>query len=144
MYALGAAAVTIAAALGIRSFAAVTPQHLRDSRFLLRESGSQTRELQEQVLADGELTDVPHGDVQGPEAVKQCVAAGLGITLISEHAVVDDVRSGALTVVPVHPAPRSRPVNLVRRRDRLLSPAERAFIAMLRETGSRPSELPSC
>ncbi|MFI0980396.1 LysR family transcriptional regulator [Streptomyces sp. NPDC021093] len=121
----------------------VAPQDLRDCRFLLREPGSQTRELQEQVLGDWELADVPHGDVWGPEAVKQCVAAGLGITLISEHAVVDDVRSGALTVVPVSPAPRSRPVNLVRRRDRLLSPAEHAFMALLRTIAGWPRELPA-
>jgi DNA-binding transcriptional LysR family regulator len=120
----------------------VHPRDLRASRFLLREPGSQTRELQEQVLGDWELADVPHGDVWGPEAVKQCVAAGLGVTLISEHAVVDDVRSGALVVLPVSPAPRSRPVNLVRRRDRLLSPTERAFMTLLRGNGSWPRELP--
>lgn len=121
----------------------VCPRDLAGCRFLLREPGSQTRELQEQVLADWELTDVSRGDVWGPEAVKQCVVAGLGLALISEHAVVDDVRAGTLAVLPVSPVPRSRPVNLVRRRDRLLSPAERAFIELLRSVGEWPRELPA-
>ncbi|WP_218183142.1 LysR substrate-binding domain-containing protein [Streptomyces sp. PKU-EA00015] len=69
--------------------------------------------------------------------------AGLGLALISEHAVVDDVRAGTLAVLPVSPVPRSRPVNLVRRRDRLLSPAERAFIELLRSVGEWPRELPA-
>ncbi|MFE7356965.1 LysR family transcriptional regulator [Streptomyces sp. NPDC057543] len=122
--------------------AEVRPQDLAESRFLLREPGSQTRELQEQVLAEWQLADVPHGDIWGPEAVKQCVAAGLGVSLISEHAVVDDVRAGSLAVLPVTPRPRSRPISLVRRRDRVLSPAERAFMGLLREIGRWPRELP--
>lgn len=120
----------------------VAPEALADCRFLLREPGSQTRELQEQVLEDWELRQVSRGDVWGPEALKQCVAAGLGVTLISEHAVVDDVCSGSLVVVPVTQPPRPRPVNLVSRRDRLLSPAERAFVGLLRTTDHWPRELP--
>ncbi|MGW8885295.1 LysR family transcriptional regulator [Streptomyces sp. NPDC055749] len=121
----------------------VEPAALAASRFLLREPGSQTRELQESVLAEWGLTEVSRSDIWGPEAVKQCVAADLGLSLISEHAVVDDVRAGSLAVLDVSPRPRSRPVNLVRRRDRLLSPAERAFMGVLRAIGSWPSELPA-
>ncbi|MEV6792848.1 LysR family transcriptional regulator [Streptomyces sp. NPDC051320] len=120
----------------------VEPAALRGSRFLLREPGSQTRELQEQVLQDSELTDYSRSDVWGPEAVKQCVAAGLGVSLISEHAAADHVRAGTLVLVPVGPEPRSRPVNLVRRRDRLPSPAERAFVGILKSLGRWPDELP--
>ncbi|MFH8624717.1 LysR substrate-binding domain-containing protein [Streptomyces vietnamensis] len=64
------------------------------------------------------------------------------LALISEHAVGDDVRAGTLAVLPVSPLLRSRPVTLVYRRDRLLSPAERSFITLLRSVGRRPRELP--
>ncbi|MFJ6752694.1 MULTISPECIES: LysR family transcriptional regulator [unclassified Streptomyces] len=110
----------------------LAPDDLTGSRFLLREPGSQTRELQERVLADWGLGAAPRADIWGPEAVKQCVAAGMGLALISEHAVVDEVRAGTLAVLPVTPAPEPRPISLVRRRDRLLSPAERAFLDVLR------------
>ncbi|QNS05356.1 LysR family transcriptional regulator [Streptomyces xanthii] len=110
------------------------PALLAGECFLMREPGSHTRTEQERVLdAWGLAETVPRSDVWGPEAVKQCVGAGLGVALISEHAVVDDVeRSGALTILPVEPEPSPRPVSLVRRRDRLLSPAERAFVRLLR------------
>lgn len=120
----------------------ITPEALADERFLLREPGSQTRELQEQVLADWGLDGVARGDVWSPEAVKQCVSAGLGLALISEHAVEVDVRGGTLAVLPVRPAPRARPISLVRRRDRLLSPAERAFAALLRSQHDWPHDCP--
>ncbi|MFI7005869.1 LysR substrate-binding domain-containing protein [Streptomyces sp. NPDC050145] len=110
------------------------PALLAGECFLMREPGSHTRTEQERVLDEwGVAEQVSRSDVWGPEAVKQCVGAGLGVALISEHAVVDDVeRSGALTILPVEPEPSPRPVSLVRRRDRLLSPAERAFVQLLR------------
>lgn len=116
----------------------VPPEALAEQRFVMREPGSQTRELQERVLAEWGLDGGPRGDVWGPEAVKQCVAAGLGLALISEHAVDGDVRAGTLAVLPVSPRPRARPISLVRRRDRLLSPAERAFAALLRSQHDWP------
>ncbi|MGW1006007.1 LysR family transcriptional regulator [Streptomyces sp. NPDC002520] len=116
----------------------IAPDALTRSRFLLREPGSQTRVHQERALSDWGLADVPTADVWGPEAAKQCVAAGLGVTLISEHAIVGDVRAGTLVALPVAPEPKPRPVNLVRRRDRLLSPAERAFAGLLRRLQQWP------
>ncbi|MFF0629235.1 LysR family transcriptional regulator [Streptomyces sp. NPDC004296] len=114
--------------------ATVTPDDLAadGTRFLLREPGSQTRALQERVLGDWGLGAASRADIWGPEAVKQCVAAGMGLALISEHAVVDELRAGTLAALPVTPAPQPRPISLVRRRDRLLSPAERAFLEVLR------------
>ncbi|MFE7392228.1 LysR substrate-binding domain-containing protein [Streptomyces sp. NPDC057582] len=91
----------------------VRQEHLTGTRFLLCEPCSQTRELPEQVLAQWGLTDVMRSDVCGPEAVKRCVEAGLGVSLISEHAVVNDVRSGSPAVVEVNPQPRSRAVTPV-------------------------------
>ncbi|MFH8570607.1 LysR family transcriptional regulator [Streptomyces sp. NPDC017993] len=120
--------------------ATIAPDDLTGARFLLREPGSQTRELQEQVLAEWGLGEAPRADIWGPEAVKQCVAAGMGLALISEHAVVHEVRAGTLLTLPAAPAPQPRPISLVRRRDRLLSPAERAFLDLLRGLRHWPGE----
>jgi len=118
------------------------PQALTGERFLLREQGSQTRDLQEAALLQWEIQQVRRAEVWGPEAIKQCVAVGLGLSLISEHAVVDEVQSGRLAVLQVDPPLKRRPISVVHRRDRLLSPAERAFIALLHEVHDWPSELP--
>ncbi len=83
----------------------IGPDDLTGVRFLLREPGSQTRLLQEQALAEWGLADASRSDVWGPEALKQCVSAGLGLALISEHAVVDDVGAGTLAVLPVTRCP---------------------------------------
>ncbi|MFF2508128.1 LysR substrate-binding domain-containing protein [Streptomyces sp. NPDC058067] len=119
--------------------APLAPGALSGERFLMREPGSHTRSEQERVLEEWGLAgQATRSDVWGPEAVKQCVAAGLGVALISEHAIVDDVQqAGSLAVLPVHPSPQPRHISLVRRRDRLLSPAEQAFVRLLRSPDGR-------
>jgi DNA-binding transcriptional LysR family regulator len=115
-----------------KAAAGITPADLSGERFLLREPGSQTRDLQEAALIGWDLDDMAKADMWGPETIKQSVAAGLGISLISEHAIDAEVRDGRLAVLEVEPALRSRPVVVAYRRDRLLSPAERAFLGLVR------------
>jgi DNA-binding transcriptional LysR family regulator len=122
----------------------VTPADLASERFLLREPGSQTRDLQEAALIGWDLDDMAKADMWGPETIKQSVAAGLGISLISEHAIDAEVRDGRLMVLEVDPPLRSRPVVVAYRRDRLLSPAERAFLGLVRGLRTWPgTALPS-
>jgi DNA-binding transcriptional LysR family regulator len=120
--------------------APISPSELASERFLLREPGSQTRDLQEAALIGWDLDDMAKADMWGPETIKQSVAAGLGISLISEHAIDAEVREGRLSVVEVDPPLRSRPVVVAYRRDRLLSPAERAFLALVRTLRSWPGD----
>ncbi|MEZ0111711.1 DNA-binding transcriptional LysR family regulator [Catenulispora sp. EB89] len=118
----------------------LTPPDLAAERFLLREPGSQTRDLQEAALIGWDLDDMAKADMWGPETIKQSVAAGLGISLISEHAIDAEVRDGRLVVLDVDPPLRSRPVVVAYRRDRLLSPAERAFLGLVRGLRTWPAE----
>jgi DNA-binding transcriptional LysR family regulator len=120
----------------------VTPADLAGERFLLREPGSQTRDLQEAALIGWDLDDMAKADMWGPETIKQSVAAGLGISLISEHAIDAEVRDGRLAVLEVDPPLRSRPVVVAYRRDRLLSPAERAFLGLVRGLRTWPGTAP--
>jgi DNA-binding transcriptional LysR family regulator len=87
----------------------ITMAALRDATWLLRESGSGTREIIDQQL-------IPHlhrlkagiefGD---SEAIKRAAASGLGITCLSRCVVHDLIRSGALV------APRTELPRLSRR-----------------------------
>ncbi|WP_327321194.1 LysR family transcriptional regulator [Streptomyces sp. NBC_01210] len=122
----------------LAGIASLTADMFAGERLILREPGSQTRELQESTLGSWGLTEASWTEVWGPEAVKRCVAAGLGISLISEHAVADDVRSGTLALLEVEQAAQARPITLLRRRDRLLSAAEQAFVQLLRDQPAWP------
>lgn len=116
----------------------VLPSALASERFLLRERGSSTRTLQLETLASWDLAEVPTADMWGPETLKQAIRATLGIALISEHAVGDELSEGWLVPITVTPAPASRPVTAAHRHDRSLSPAEQAFLTLLRGLRSWP------
>jgi len=117
-----------------------TPIELSGEHFLVREPGSQTRDLQLQTLERWGIAGIKRTDVWGPETIKQAVAAGLGLSLISEHAVTYERAGGRLAVIDIRPPVAERPVVATRRRDRLLSPAEQAFLNLLRDTGQWPLE----
>ncbi|MEU9339115.1 LysR family transcriptional regulator [Streptomyces sp. NPDC048290] len=114
---------------------------LAGERFVLRERGSQTREVQDRTLTQWGVVAPAHTEVWGPEVLKRSVRARLGIALISEHAVVDELRAGTLVVLPTRQPTEARVVSLVRRHDRILSPAENAFMDLVREQPEWP-ELP--
>lgn len=116
----------------------VVPSDLSEERFLLREKGSSTRTRQDEALEAWELTDTDRADMWGQETIKQAVMAGLGLSLISEHAIVTELESHRLEVLELEPAVERRPVVVATRRDRLLSPAEKAFLAILRAMRTWP------
>ncbi|WP_327321204.1 LysR family transcriptional regulator [Streptomyces sp. NBC_01210] len=118
----------------------ISPDQLAGELIVLREPGSQTRELQERALHAWGIAPASQCDAWGPEALKRCVVAGLGISLISEHAVVDEIRFGTLALLELTEPPAPRAISLVRRRDRLSSAAEKAFVDLLRERGVWPGD----
>ena len=74
------------------------PDDFRDARWVLREPGSATRALSEQVLAQ---LPPPRSrlELSQSEAIKQAVVAGLGIAVLPEVAVVDAIAAGRLAML---------------------------------------------
>ena len=106
---------------------------LADEVFLLREVGSGTRAAVEELF---EVAGMPLkvGMVLGHiEAIKGAVAAGLGVSVLSEVAVKREVRYGTLTILPVEHFPMQRRWYIARLSERLLTPAAAEFIEFLHQ-----------
>jgi LysR family transcriptional regulator, low CO2-responsive transcriptional regulator len=106
---------------------------LADEIFLLREVGSGTRAAVEELF---EVAGMPLkvGMVLGHiEAIKRAVAAGLGISVLSEVAVKREVRYGTLTILQVEHFPLQRRWYIARLAERLLTPAAAEFIEFLHQ-----------
>jgi LysR family transcriptional regulator, low CO2-responsive transcriptional regulator len=118
------------------------PDDLADPPWLLREEGSGTRLATERLLADLDLT---RPDGSAPElltlgsngAIKQGLAVGLGITLISRFAVAEELRAGRLTEISVPGTPLSRPWYVLFPPTGPQRPAVRAFSEFLRSKWCR-------
>ena len=65
--------------------------------------------------------------------IKRFVAAGLGVSLISESFVRDEVRSGKAKLIPVSDMDVWRELGLVYRRDRTLPRSASAFVALIKQ-----------
>jgi len=65
--------------------------------------------------------------------IKSFVAAGLGVSLISETFAREEVRSGEVRLVSIADADLKRQLGLIYRRDRSLPRAATAFISLIRE-----------
>ncbi|MGN6403600.1 LysR family transcriptional regulator [Sinomonas sp.] len=124
-----------ASALAGRS---LTADDLKDQRFLLREIGSATRSDQDEALAEWKLTQAEQWTIWTSEAARESVRAGLGVALISEHVVAQDLRSGDLVRLKIHPAPPTRPVSLVHMAGQPLTPIEHAFVHLIKQMHTWP------
>jgi LysR family transcriptional regulator, low CO2-responsive transcriptional regulator len=77
------------------------PLDLSDATWLVREEGSGTRAATEAFLADQGIEPREVLTLGSNGAVKQAVAIGLGVSLLSTHAVARELRERTLVRVPV-------------------------------------------
>jgi len=72
------------------------------------------------------------------EAIKQCVIKGLGITVIPEIAVKEELAQEKLKKIPWLDEPMETGVLMIRHKDKWISPALQAFMDICRETMKLP------
>ena len=78
-----------------------TVSMLADEAFLVREPGSGTRAVTEHALATHGVRLTNTMRVGGTEAIKQAVAAGLGLAIVSRAAAADQLALGRIAVLPI-------------------------------------------
>ena len=101
--------------------------------FLMREPGSGTR-LAVEVAARRAGVSLQVGMELGSNgAIKHAVEAGLGVAVLSSHAIELERRGGGLVVVDIEGFPILRPWSIVHLRRRQLPAAVAQFIEFLRE-----------
>ncbi|WP_020389569.1 LysR family transcriptional regulator [Kribbella catacumbae] len=117
----------------------LVPEDLAGQRFLMRETGSATRRLQERALSSWGLDAAERWDLWGVDTIKEAACQGLGLAILSEHAISRELDAGILAALAIEPMPPTRTVSLVRRADRVLTPPEEAFVALARAVAVWPT-----
>jgi len=106
---------------------------LSDEIFLLREVGSGTRAAVEDLFEVAGLPLKVGMTLGHIEAIKQAVAAGLGVSVFSEVAIQREIRSGRLVVLDVEQFPIQRRWYIARLAQRPLLSSVATFLAFLRD-----------
>jgi len=104
---------------------------LADEIFLIREQGSGTRQVAEQALAEHGVRLKHTVEFGSTEAIKQTVAAGLGLAIVSRATIPDELALRKLTTLRVQDLAIQRPLTRIKLRVRTPSPAARAFDRLL-------------
>lgn len=115
---------------------------LAGQQWLLREHGSGTRATTEAYLERHQLT--PRILTVGSNvAVRECVAAGLGVTLISRDAVKREIEEGVVEELPAPDTPIRRDWHLVTHTDPLPATAALFVDHLLTSSAFEPSSAAS-
>ena len=113
-----------------------------EEHLIMREEGSGTRkEAEEQLKAAGipaEKLDVI-ASIGNQETIKKSVRQGMGITILSELAAVDEEADGELLTFPIPGAAAGRDINLVYNKNYQLSRSAERFIKVVKEVYLRES-----
>lgn len=115
-----------------RSAAALTPRLLSDTDWIVRERGSGTREVMDRALSAAGVTPRIAFELEQPEAIRQCVKAGLGIGCLSALELEDAFRAGTLVPLATPFLDMRRNLDVVLHRRKYLS---RGIAAILQECG---------
>jgi DNA-binding transcriptional LysR family regulator len=118
----------------------VEPAALAEELFIMREPGSGTRDVVAAALAEHGIRPSAVLEVGSTETIKQVVAAGLGIAIVSAATVVDQLALGTLVTLDVPGFVVGRTLTRLCLHGRTPSAAAAAFDALLDETsnGSTP------
>ncbi|MFN2388226.1 MAG: LysR family transcriptional regulator [Actinomycetota bacterium] len=92
----------------LRDRRALQPRVLARETWLLREPGSGTRATTEEFFASNDIQPAAVMTIGSNGAVKEAAVVGLGVTLISSHAVARELADGRLARLDVRGTPLRR------------------------------------
>ncbi|MGB6068531.1 MAG: selenium metabolism-associated LysR family transcriptional regulator [Desulfomonilaceae bacterium] len=113
----------------------IRPNELSNHPFILRERGSGTRMVMSRILEEHGM-DISRltvsAEMGSTEAVKQGIKARIGASIISREAVAEDFQQGSLVAIEMEGISFLRPLYLIQRKNRQISPLGIAFLTHLR------------
>ncbi len=113
---------------------AVYPADLAQEKMYLTEADCTYRMLFERKLADEGIRIAPPAEFHSVVAIKECVKAGLGLSLLPMVAIESELKSGALVALPWQGDSLDMVTQLIWHRDKWVSPTMQAFLEVTRMT----------
>lgn len=120
----------------VRTRGPLTLRKLCQHPFVVRETGSGTKSLVERALAERGLSVSVVLSVSSTEAVKQAVAAGMGVAIVASLAAGPDLASRRLIRLPIRDLSITRPLYHVALKARRPSKAATAFLCLIRHAAT--------
>jgi DNA-binding transcriptional LysR family regulator len=115
----------------------IAATELPEEPFIAREKGSATRDVLESYLKETKSISLSQLDVCGElgssEAIKEAIIAGLGVSIISIHAIKRELAAGTLFEVPIQGLKMERNFYLIYPQQTDFRLSHKIFIAFLKD-----------
>jgi DNA-binding transcriptional LysR family regulator len=111
----------------------IDPKALEDEVLIVREPGSGSREIVAQALAAHGVRPRRTLEIGSTEAIKQAVANGVGVSIVSSATIADQIELGRLETIAMKNLHISRELWQLKALGRIEIPAALAFERIIRE-----------
>ncbi len=115
----------------------ISLQRLAEEPFILREQGSGTRTAVEQFFEENRVEMNVEMEIGSNEAIKQAIAGGLGVSVLSLHSLALEGANGPLVVLDVEGFPLQRYWYVVYPTGKQLSIVAQTFLSYLLDEGKQ-------
>lgn len=113
----------------------IPSSELTAERFLVREAGSGTRSVAEELFYKEGLTLKPYMELGSGEAIKQAIMAGLGVSVIPLASLSLELRYGQIVILDVENFPLHRTWHAAHLKGKQLGLTAKVFLDFLIEEG---------
>jgi DNA-binding transcriptional LysR family regulator len=107
---------------------------LKGQKFINFDQDQPTRKAVDKLLKDARVTVDQVMEMDNIETLKRAVEIESGIAIVPQETVVQEVANQTLALVQLEGADFSRPLALVHKKNKVLSPAIKQFIALLKKS----------
>jgi len=97
------------------------PHHLEGQSIVMHEKGSATREIVDEFLSRNRVNTSISLELSNNEAIKRAVEQGLGLSLISENVVSEEVKTRKLKIAPLADPSLKRKFYLIHHKGKYIS-----------------------
>ena len=104
---------------------------LAGQKFIVFDPDIPTRKAVDQIFRDNKLEIEPVMEFDNIETVKRAVEIDHGIAIVPQATVLQEAKQGSLSIVPFKGKEFSRPLAILHRKGRVLTPAMKKFIEVL-------------
>ena len=106
---------------------------LQGEKFISFEPDLPTRKVIDRLLREQGVVIEHAMEIDNIETVKRAVAVENGVSIVPQTSIADETRNGSLVAVEIESFEMWRPLGVIYRRHRAISPAQKQFVAMLKE-----------
>ncbi len=118
----------------------IEAKDLKGEKFIAFDQDIPTRKATDQLFKDWKVDVEPTMEFDNIETVKRAVEINAGFAIVPQATVKQETAQGFLKAVPLKGNPITRPLAIIHRKGRVLTPAMKKFIANLTGKPYGPEE----